>query len=45
MDKEHWGDPENFRPERFLDSNEQIIQYEWFIPFGYGTYFYLFFDF
>lgn len=36
MDKNHWGDPENFRPERFLDTNGQTIQDEWFIPFGQG---------
>lgn len=37
MDKSRWGDPENFRPERFLDSDGQIIQNDWFIPFGQGS--------
>ncbi|EEB10337.1 cytochrome P-450, putative [Pediculus humanus corporis] len=36
MDKNRWGDPENFRPERFIDSDGQIVQNEWFIPFGQG---------
>lgn len=35
MDEGYWGDPENFRPERFLDNNE-LIQHEAFIPFGAG---------
>ncbi|KAF4519623.1 hypothetical protein B566_EDAN003790, partial [Ephemera danica] len=37
MDREHWGDPEIFRPERFLDATGQnLIKYECFIPFGIG---------
>ncbi|XP_014242400.1 methyl farnesoate epoxidase-like isoform X2 [Cimex lectularius] len=36
MDKEHWGDPEIFRPERFLDEKKCIINDEWFLPFGIG---------
>lgn len=36
MDKEHWGDPETFRPERFLDTKGNIIQDDWLIPFGLG---------
>ncbi|XP_050521557.1 methyl farnesoate epoxidase-like isoform X3 [Daktulosphaira vitifoliae] len=36
MDKQHWGDPENFRPERFLNETGQIINDSWFIPFGIG---------
>ena len=36
MDKEHWGDPEVFRPERFLDENMQITNTEHLMPFGQG---------
>ncbi|XP_059471933.1 methyl farnesoate epoxidase-like [Neocloeon triangulifer] len=37
MDPEHWKDPENFRPERFLNEDQSaIIKDEWFIPFGLG---------
>ncbi|KDR22559.1 methyl farnesoate epoxidase-like isoform X2 [Zootermopsis nevadensis] len=35
-DKEHWGDPEVFRPERFLDENDNFVKDEWMIPFGIG---------
>eukprot|EP00095_Tigriopus_kingsejongensis_P005456 maker-scaffold224_size251237-snap-gene-1.46 protein:Tk05456 transcript:maker-scaffold224_size251237-snap-gene-1.46-mRNA-1 annotation:"cytochrome p450 monooxygenase" len=36
-DKSYWGDPENFRPERFLDeSGSGLKKYERFIPFGFG---------
>lgn len=37
MDNEHWGDPENFRPERFINNEGKIIQDEWFIPFSLGN--------
>lgn len=33
MDKEFWGDPEIFRPERFLESSELT---DHFMPFGQG---------
>ena len=33
-DTEHWGDPEEFRPERFLDKNNNIHNTEHLIPFG-----------
>ncbi|XP_053972850.1 methyl farnesoate epoxidase-like isoform X2 [Hylaeus volcanicus] len=36
MDKEHWGDPEVFRPERFIDDNGQFVDDSWVIPFGLG---------
>ena len=36
QDKEHWGDPEIFRPERFLDSEGKFVKDEWIIPFGAG---------
>lgn len=35
-DKEHWGDPEVFRPERFLDANGNYVKDDWMIPFGAG---------
>ncbi|KAH9514138.1 cytochrome P450 2 sub U member 1 [Bulinus truncatus] len=34
--KEIWGDPETFRPERFLDEQGDIIRREEFIPFSIG---------
>lgn len=34
MDESYWKDPQNFRPERFLDVQGNIIQHENFIPFG-----------
>lgn len=37
MDKEYWGDPHQFRPERFLnDSGEYAPHSEQFFPFGLG---------
>lgn len=36
MDEEYWKDPFNFRPERFLDDNGEIIYHEPFMPFGAG---------
>ncbi|XP_029348013.1 methyl farnesoate epoxidase-like isoform X2 [Acyrthosiphon pisum] len=36
MDEQHWGDPEVFRPERFLDSKGKIINDSWLMPFGVG---------
>nr|AKH03516.1 cytochrome P450 3076A2 [Paracyclopina nana] len=35
-DPDHWGDPENFRPERFLDEQGRVTVDEWLQPFGYG---------
>lgn len=36
-DKEYWGDPENFRPERFIEKNgNKIIKHEAFMPFSTG---------
>ncbi|CAH0547137.1 unnamed protein product [Brassicogethes aeneus] len=35
-DKQFWGDPEVFRPERFLDKDENLIMYDRLIPFGLG---------
>lgn len=35
-DKEHWGDPENFRPNRFLNSEGKFVKDEWLSVFGIG---------
>ncbi|KAH9490073.1 cytochrome P450 2 sub U member 1 [Bulinus truncatus] len=35
-DERVWKDPENFRPERFLDGSGAAVQREWLVPFGVG---------
>ncbi len=35
-DPDVWGDPEKFRPERFLDDNGQIHEKDEVIPFNVG---------
>ncbi|GFN79605.1 cytochrome p450 2j5 [Plakobranchus ocellatus] len=35
-DAKVWGDPENFRPERFLDAKGNLINHEELVPFGLG---------
>lgn len=36
-DKGYWGDPEKFRPERFLaEDGKGLIKHEAFFPFGQG---------
>ncbi|XP_041357822.1 cytochrome P450 2J6-like [Gigantopelta aegis] len=35
-DSRIWGDPENFRPDRFLDENGHITKPEEYIPFLFG---------
>ncbi|KAG8223772.1 hypothetical protein J437_LFUL001492 [Ladona fulva] len=35
-DPKIWGDPDNFRPERFLDENGKHIKHEALLPFGFG---------
>lgn len=37
MNKEVWGDPTNFRPERFLNEKNEIINTDKLVPFGQGT--------
>ena len=37
FDPKTWGDPENFRPERFLSKDEKtVIRNEALIPFSFG---------
>jgi len=36
LDKEHWKDPLEFRPERFIDSEGKCFKDEYFMPFGLG---------
>ncbi|XP_067674837.1 cytochrome P450 2B4-like [Haliotis asinina] len=36
QDKDVWGDPQNFRPDRFLDGEGKIQKREEFIPFSLG---------
>lgn len=36
MNKEFWGDPEVFRPERFIDSEGKIVVPDYYLPFGFG---------
>ena len=35
-DNDIWGDPEVFRPERFLDEQGRLVRHEAFIPFMIG---------
>ncbi|XP_041357924.1 cytochrome P450 2U1-like [Gigantopelta aegis] len=35
-DPQIWGDPENFRPDRFLDENGRLVKSEEHIPFFFG---------
>ncbi|GAB6023741.1 Cytochrome P450 2 sub R member 1, variant 2 [Chamberlinius hualienensis] len=35
-DKDLWGDPENFRPERFIGPNGDCVKPEYLIPFSTG---------
>lgn len=38
MDKKYWIDPEQFRPERFLDKQGKFEQHDHFLPFGAGIF-------
>jgi len=38
---ESWKDPEDFRPERFLDNDGNIITPENYFPFSFGTFLFL----
>ena len=39
LDEKHWGDPEVFRPERFIDENGVFVSDPWLMPFGAGELF------
>jgi Cytochrome P450 len=41
MDPKIWGDPENFRPERFLDESGSLLKQNALVPFGLGKIYYL----
>ena len=36
IDPKLWDNPEEFRPERFLDDSGQLRQLEHYMPFGLG---------
>ncbi|XP_011692220.1 PREDICTED: probable cytochrome P450 305a1 [Wasmannia auropunctata] len=36
MDEQHWGDPKEFRPERFINDRGEYVEDPWLIPFGLG---------
>lgn len=38
MDEKHWGDPKEFRPERFLNNKGEYVEDSWLITFGLGRY-------
>lgn len=35
-DPDLWGDPENFRPERFLNDDGKLVK-DYSLPFGLGA--------
>jgi cytochrome P450 len=35
-DTDFWGDPQNFRPERFLDEKGELLRNNYTLPFGTG---------
>jgi len=41
MDPDDWEQPQQFRPERFLDESNNVINRDRIIPFSLGTLTYL----
>ena len=37
MDKEFWGDPETFRPDRFITKEGKLNVPDQYLPFGFGN--------
>jgi hypothetical protein len=35
---EFWGDPQEFRPERFIDASGKLVMPEQYLPFSFGTF-------
>lgn len=44
MDPSHWGDPEIFRPERFIDADGKFKKDDHLILFGTGLFHVLKYD-
>jgi len=36
MDKDYWGDPETFRPERFINEKGEFVANKHVVHFGFG---------
>ncbi|EDW19227.1 probable cytochrome P450 305a1 [Drosophila mojavensis] len=36
LDEQHWSDPHEFRPQRFIDADGKCCKDEYFMPFGLG---------
>jgi len=39
MDKDYWGDPETFRPERFINGKGEFVPNKHVVHFGFGELF------